>query len=170
MILYPNKSLYYKKYLPDEYLIKYRPALEIYKNKLGDKILDCYTFLKNIDDAYYKTDTHINLNGNYHVYLEFIKKINLTFSLNLVPKKIQIQKMNDVELNNLNIGIGDLTWNINLGNQNLIDKNDNYYFTNDVENFYIKHIINVNGNIFFLDTELNNKKTTSNKIAKTSRI
>jgi len=34
IIIYPNKSLIYKEYLPDGYNIKYRPGLEIYKKNI----------------------------------------------------------------------------------------------------------------------------------------
>ena len=34
IIVFPDKSVVYKKFLPDKYICKYRPALDIYKNKL----------------------------------------------------------------------------------------------------------------------------------------
>jgi len=42
LIVFPNKSLCCKEYLPDQYLIKFRPAFDIYKNFLKNKILDGY--------------------------------------------------------------------------------------------------------------------------------
>tara|TARA_B110000046_G_scaffold156802_1_gene167770 strand:+ start:9959 stop:10219 length:261 start_codon:yes stop_codon:yes gene_type:complete len=33
LMVIPNKPLYYKKYLPNEYVCQYRPALDIYKIK-----------------------------------------------------------------------------------------------------------------------------------------
>lgn len=164
MILFPNKSLYYKNYLPDEYVVKYRPAFEIYKNKLQDKMLDCYEILKNIDDAYYKTDTHINLKGNYEVYLKFIEKVNNDYELNLKAKYIKIEVIENIELSSLNYGIGDLTWPSNLGNQTLINKNDNYYYSTDFSDFYMRHKINNNDNIMFFDYELNNKTDELNNL------
>ena len=133
IIIFPNKSLYYKKFLPDEYIITYRPALDIYKNILKNKVLDCYEFLNTVEDAYYKTDTHINLKGNYIVYLEFIKKLNKDFNLNIPIKHIHINVINNIELYPLNCGIGDLTWVSNLGEQILTDKTDNYYYSDGIE-------------------------------------
>jgi hypothetical protein len=165
LTVFPNKSLYYKKYLPDNFIVKYRPALEIYKNILKDKIFDSYDLLKNIDDAYYKTDTHINLKGNYNVYLEFIKKCNNKYNMNLIPKQLNLKILKDIELSSLNIGIGDLTWGYNLGNQQLDFKNDNYYYSDDIEDFYMKYTIKNNDKYIFYNYELENKnEELENKI------
>jgi len=61
--IFPNKSYIYKDYLPDNYKAKYRPSLLKYKSFFNNRLFDAYEILKNIDDTYYKTDTHINLNG-----------------------------------------------------------------------------------------------------------
>jgi len=82
LFIYPNKSLIYKKNLPDNYIVKYRPALDLYKNILGDKMIDLYDLLKDEEDIYYKTDTHINLKGNLLVYNYFINLINDKLDLN----------------------------------------------------------------------------------------
>ena len=157
MMLFPNKSLYYKKYLPNEYVIKYRPGLEIYKNKLGNKVIDTYIILENIDDAYYKTDTHINLKGNYYVYLEFINKCNLNYNLNLIQKEINLKVIYHIELSSLNIGLGDLTWPNNLGNQKINVINDNYYYSDDFEEFYMKYSIKNNEEYIFYNYKMENK-------------
>lgn len=157
MVLFPNKSLYYKDLLPDKYIVKYRPCFEIYKNKFENKILDTYDFLKNIDDVYYKTDTHINFKGGYNVYLEFINKCNLDYNINLISKNIVLKVINDVELSSLKLGIGDLTWTTNLGSQILIDKKDNYYYSDDIEQFYMKHVIKNDKTYIFYDYLLNDK-------------
>ena len=163
LIVFPNKSLYYKEYLPDQYKIKFRPAFEIYKNRLKEKLLDSYEYL-NEPDLYYKTDTHINLKGNYIVYLEFIKKCNSIYNTELTPKLINISVLKNVELSPLNMGIGDLTWPNNLGNQILIDKTDNYYYSDNVEPFYTKYVIKHDSEYIFYDynmidktIELNNR-------------
>jgi len=155
LIIFPNKCLYYKNYLSDEYKIKYRPGFQIYKNILKEKVLDGYKYLKNIDNCYYKTDTHINLKGNYIIYLEFIKKCNLIYNMNLEERIIIIKVINNIELSSLNLGIGDLTWSNNLGEQILIDKKDNYYYTDDFEQFYINYKI-INNEYIFYDYSLNN--------------
>lgn len=156
LTVFPNKSLYYKEYLPDEYNIKYRPALDVYKNKLGNNLFDSYKILKDINDAYYKTDTHINLKGNYYVYLEFIKKCNFDYNMNLLLKDITLNKIS-VELSSLCVGIGDLTWGNNLGNQTLDDKQDTYYYSDDFEQFYMKHIIKNNGQYIFYNYKIEDK-------------
>ena len=90
IVIYPNKSLIYKKYLPDGYNIKYRPGLEIYKNIFNNKLLDGYEYLKDEVDVYYKTDTHINLKGNYIIYKKFIEKINDLYNFDLKVENINI--------------------------------------------------------------------------------
>lgn len=157
LIVFPNKSLYYKDFLPDNYAIRCRPGFLTYKNILKENILDGYEYLKNIPQCYYKTDTHINLKGNYIVYLEFIKKCNSIFNINLISKKIILKVKNDVELSSLNIGIGDLTWSQNLGNQILKEKKDNYYYTDDFDNYYMNYSIVNNNEYTFYDYNLNDK-------------
>jgi hypothetical protein len=156
LIIFPNKSLLYKDYLPDEYIIKYRPGFDIYFKILNNKILDGYLVLKDIQDTYYKTDTHINLKGNYQIYLEFINKLNRDYNLNIKGKNIKLDVLSNVELKNLNVGIGDLTWPINLGDQILIDIKDNYYYSNDLLPFYMKYIISIDDDLKFFNYELLN--------------
>jgi len=150
LFVYPNKSLFCKQYLPDNYNIKYRPGIEIYKNKLQNKLIDLYNFLDINDDLYYKTDTHINFKGNYLVYNIFVDKINKKFNFNITPKKIVIKTVN-CELFTLPYAIGDLTWPSNLCNQTLNDKMDTYYYTDDIEYFYNIYKINNNSSIRFLN-------------------
>ena len=107
LIVFPNKSLIYKEYLPQEYVIKHRPALNMYKHVLNNKIYDTYDILKNEKDVYYKTDTHINIKGAYIVYKQFIQKINNLFYLNIKPKECVILNKQCI-LSNLQLGIGDL--------------------------------------------------------------
>lgn len=156
IVVFPNKSYIYKKYLPEKYDAKYRPAIQIYKNKLENKIMDGYELLKNEDDVYYKTDTHINLKGNYIIYKNFVKKINELYNLNLTAKNVILQNKT-CKLNELKYGIGDLTWKINLGDQILDDINDTYYFSDDISDFYNVYEIKNNSDIRFLTYELCDK-------------
>ena len=155
IFVYPNKSVIYKQYLPDEYICRYRPALNIYKRKFRNNLYDLYKILKNEEDVYYKTDTHINLKGNYIVYKYFINTINDRLGLNIIPEQLQINVMN-CQLSTLNRGVGDLTWSSNLGNQELVDITDNYYY-NDKCSFYCTYKIDNNSYIRFLDYQLNDK-------------
>lgn len=141
LVIFPDKSCYYKKYLPDEYECKYRPAFNIYLKKLGNRIIDGLECLKDIDLAYYKTDTHINLKGNYIIYKSFINRINSYYGLKLNVKKLKIKVLNDVELSKLNKGIGDLTWPNNKGDIVIPKITDNYFYSDDLLPFYIDYKI-----------------------------
>jgi hypothetical protein len=170
LIVLPNKSFVYKSYLPDNYNLIYRPGFNEYKEYLNEHILDGYEFLKDIDNSYYKTDTHINLNGNYIIYLNFIDKINNLFNLNISKKEIPLLSVECDSLSKLNKGIGDLTWETNLGNQILEDISDKYYYfenTFDLEEFYMSYKITndskiklyyINNNMLIDETELNINK------------
>jgi hypothetical protein len=150
LILLPNKSFIYKEFLPNNYNLQYRPNFNKYKEYLKNNILDGYNILVNIDDTYYKTDTHINLNGNYLIYLHFIDKINELFKLNIVKKEYKVKYIQCNSLAELNKGVGDLTWYNNLGNQKLDDITDKYYFFDDIEDIYLNYRINSNNIIRLL--------------------
>jgi hypothetical protein len=153
IIIFPNKSYVYKNFLPEEYNVQYRPALKIYKNKFDKKLIDGYTELTEQENVYYKTDTHINLKGNYIIYKKFIEKVNNLYNLNLVAKHINIQSK-VCKLNTLPYGVGDLTWPVNLGDQILDDINDIYFYSDDITDFYCIYKINNEENIRFLDYNL----------------
>lgn len=150
LIVFPNKSYMLKNYLPDGYDLKYRPNFDKYKNYLKDNILDCYQILKDENDVFYKTDTHMNLNGCYIIYKHFIDKINTLFNLSIEKQNIIIEKKNVNNLSSLCKGIGDLTWETNLGDQKLEDVTDNYYTTTYFNDFYMGYIVNDNASIRFL--------------------
>ena len=154
--VFPDKSVQCKDYLPDNYKVKYRPGLEIYLKKLKNKLLDTYQVLKDMDNIFYKTDTHMNLKGCYIVYCEFIKKINILYSLNLTVNSVEMEERECV-LTNTGLGIGDLTWPINLKNQTLDNINDTYYFSKDVPPFYNVYKINNSSNIRIINYDLEDK-------------
>ena len=155
LIVIPNKSLIYKDFLPDNYKVKYRPALDDYKKIFGNKIIDAYEILKNETDIYFKTDTHINMKGNYIVYKYFIEKLNNIYGINIKSHDIILSKKECI-LSSLNYGIGDLTWETNLGGQIIEDKNkmDVFYYSSDVEYIYCKHKITINDEIRILNKDL----------------
>jgi hypothetical protein len=124
LFVFPNKCYLYKDYLPDDYVAKYRPAMNLYKQHFKERCIDLIDCLKG--DVYYKTDTHINLKGSYLVYQTFIHTVNRLFLWKLIPKQIELLKRSCV-LSNLGVGIGDLTWKSNLGEQS-IDAMDTYYY------------------------------------------
>lgn len=131
IFVFPDKSYLYKDYLPDNYIAKYRPAMDLYKHHFKERCIDLLDCLKG--DVYYKTDTHINLYGSYLVYQTFIHTINRLFKWTFIPKQIELFKKK-CELSNLGLGIGDLTWTSNLGEQ-VIDATDTYYYHPSLE-FY----------------------------------
>jgi hypothetical protein len=151
--IFPDKSYLYKQFLPSNYNAQYRPGLLKYKLFLKDKLFDTYDILKNIDNPYYKTDTHINLNGAYIIYINFIEKINLHYNLEIPVKDIKIKSKN-VILSELNIGLGDLTWESNRGNQELDNILDTYYYSDELIQIYCQKN---NQDIVFYDKNLINK-------------
>jgi hypothetical protein len=125
----------------------------VYKKKFKNNLYDLYDILKNEEDIYYKTDTHINIKGNYIVYKFFIEIINKRLKLNLKYKHLDLSVIN-CELKTLPYGIGDLTWDTNLGNQHLDDIKDNFYFNDEITCFYCIYKINTTNNIRFLNSVL----------------
>lgn len=117
-----------------------------------------YEILKDTEDVYYKTDTHINLKGGYIVYKWFINYINNEWNVNIIEEDcILLNKK--CTLNTLPYGIGDLTWPLNCGNQILEDTMDSFYYCDKLV-FYPTYIIKENQDIFFLDYDMVDKTTS----------
>lgn len=149
LIIFPDKTIVCNRFLPDGYNAKYRPSIDIYKKLLQDKVIDTYDIVKNID-SFYKTDTHMNFLAAYKCYIHAVNEINKKFSINIIPIDIKIDNKECI-LSDLGLGIGDLTWEMNLGNQILDSKLDSYYYTNDISNIYCTYNITNNGNIRILN-------------------
>ena len=162
--IFPDKSIIYNQYLPDEYSNKciYRENFKQLHNQLPNNIHNPFIYLKNIPDCYYTTDTHINFKGAYEVYKNSIHQFNELFSQNIQIKEINIECMHldkNKGLSFLQLGIGDLTWKINCNDLILQDISDTYYYSTDINEFYCKYKIQKD-NIFdmkFYDYENNNK-------------
>lgn len=152
LIVFPNKTLIYKEYLPKYYEVKYRPAVEDYAKILNTKMIDAYDVLKNEVDVYYKTDTHINMKGNYIVYKYFIDKVNEIYNLNLKAREINILRK-ECLLTELRYGLGDLLWKSNLGDQIVENKKDTFYYSDDFKYLYYEHKINKMDDLRILDRE-----------------
>ena len=162
--IFPDKSIIYNKYLPDEYSDKciYRANFKELQTKLPNTIHDAFIYLINMSDCYYKTDTHINFKGAYMVYVNSIKHFNYIFSQNIEFKQINIGHMHldkNKGLSSLQLGIGDLTWQINCNDLILSDISDTYYYSNDIIEFYCKYKIQKDNkyDMKFYDYENNNK-------------
>jgi hypothetical protein len=155
LIVFPNKSFVHKEFLPDKFNLKYRPALDAYQSYFKDHLLDMYPHLNGLD-TFYKTDTHMNFHGACVVYSVGMDKIRKLFQLPVESISITIQRKN-CTLSELNIGLGDLTWEMNLGNQVLEDRMDTYYYTDDIDMIFMKYIVDRhNENLSFLDYNLIN--------------
>ena len=162
--IFPDKSIIYNQYLPDEYSNKciYRENFKQLHNQLPNNIHNPFIYLKNIPDCYYTTDTHINFKGAYEVYKNSIHQFNELFSQNIQIKEINMDCIHlekDKGLVSLCVGIGDLMWKTNCGDIILEDISDNYYYSNNIPEFYCKYKIQKD-NIFdmkFYDYENNNK-------------
>jgi hypothetical protein len=155
LIVFPNKSLVHKDFLPDRFNLQYRPAFNAYQRYFKDHILDMYPHLNGLD-TFYKTDTHMNFHGACVTYGVAMEKIRNLFQLPIESISIIIQKK-DCTLSELNIGLGDLTWEVNLGNQILQDRMDAYYYTDDIEMVFMKYIVDQNNKeLSFLDYNLKN--------------
>ena len=164
MVVFPNKSFVYSNFLPDNYNMIYRPGFDLYKKYLNEHILDGYSLLKDVDDVYFKTDTHINNKGGLIVYNEFINKINALFNLNLDTKTYECKRTEVENLSSLGLGIGDMTWEINLGDQTLETKKDKYYEIIGSEQLYMKYLFCENCEIktFLLENNMIIDKTDEN--------
>lgn len=154
--VFPNKSFVCKNFLPDQFNLQYRPAFNKYENYFKDRIVDLYPHLAG-KDTFYKTDTHMNLNGAYISYGVVLDKINELFNLSYERIPVTLNKQTCI-LSELNIGLGDLTWEMNLGEQHLEDRTDTYYYSDDIEMIFTKYIINPdNKRLRILDYELKDK-------------
>jgi len=150
IIIFPNKSYIYKQFLPEGYIPIYRPAFHLYNNYFKEHLIDGYKYLQDIEDTYYKTDTHINFKGAYIIYKVFVERINTLFNLNIIEEQLELSKIDCESLSLLGIGIGDLTWDYNLGSQKLINTKDTYYSSLKITDIYCKIKIGINNNIKLL--------------------
>lgn len=152
--IFPNKSFVQQKYLPDKYTPKYRPAFDIYKSYFGPHLLDGLEIV-NDPDRYYKTDTHINISGACRIYERWAHCVGELFGLSIPITEISIRSEKVNSLANLCLGIGDLTWSANLGDQTLDDTSDTYYSSESVESLYLRYTIHPNSAIRILDKQFN---------------
>jgi hypothetical protein len=163
VIIFPDKCIIHNNKLPDGTICIYRAALQKLKSHLKERLHDSIEYLKNIDEPYYKTDTHININGLYQVYKNSIIHFNKLFTTNVKIKELNI-KMKCVEkgLSTLHLGLGDLTWPTNLGNIVLKNVSDNYYYSDDIVELYCRYKIIENNiyNMKFYDYNYNDKTNT----------
>lgn len=153
LLVFPDKSYICKEFLPDGIHPKYRPAFDVYKNFFKNNIIDAYEVCKNMEDVYYKTDSHINLKGAYAVYCYFIKKINSICNLNLEQRQLIIKKTEVSSLIQLGNGLGDLLWESNLRNQTVLSNSDNFYYCDELSEIYLTYKISDNSSFRIMSLE-----------------
>ena len=66
ILVFPDKEIICKSFLPDNFYIKYRTDIDMYKSILKDRVIDPTNILEPTD--YYKTDSHINNNGSLKIF------------------------------------------------------------------------------------------------------
>ena len=152
--IFPNKSYVQKQFLPEEYKPRYRPGLDCYKSYFGSRLLDGLDIV-NDPDIFYKTDTHINLNGVCRIYTKWIEHVHALFGLTIPMKEIVLQQTTVNSLAELDLGIGDLTWEINLGKQILEEKSDVYWSSDSFDLLYLRYILQETSAIRLLDYAFN---------------
>lgn len=162
LTVFPNKSLIMKQFLPDGFDPKFRPAFDKYAEFLKSHILDGLSVLLPITDtlSYYKTDTHINTLGAYLIYRAFVHKVNEQFGFGIAIKDIEFKEQHVASLSDLQLGIGDLTWNLNLGPQKLETMADLFYDSPELEKIYMNYVIAPTKQIQILNYTLSNVTST----------
>lgn len=137
LLVYPDKEVVCKNFLPNNIEIKYRSSFDIHKTILNDNLLDVTNLLEPTD--YYKTDSHINNKGNLKIYNYFFDFLKNKFPENKIEKKIfELNKVESLSLSSIGMGIGDLTWESNKKDIILDDISDIYYKMPDKYDFYCK--------------------------------
>lgn len=186
IIIIPGKPIIQKQYLPSSFINNNtcnqninvnRTNFKIYSEKINDlslsnsninKIFD-YTNLLNEND-YYKTDTHINLLGILKILKHAFNEFN---NITQYLSDLSILCKSDIKLRELNIGLGDLTWDSNIlennDKQKIQNMTDNYYYLPSITSLYpnaiIKQYCKINNlNItLFENYNFNNKYNITNK-------
>ena len=151
-VIFPDKEVICKNFLPDNIICNYRPYANLYKEYFNEKLLDGLSILEPSD--YYKTDTHINNKGALKIYQNIIDYLNKLFNVIIKTDNYTINENNVASLSKLNKGIGDLTWDINKGNLE-VNTTDKYYNIEPLVDFYLS-IYNNDSNYCILDYDLNN--------------
>ena len=151
-VIFPDKEVVCKDFLPDHITCNYRPYTELYKRYFNERLIDGGNIL-DISD-YYKTDTHINNKGGLKIYNTIIDYLNKKFNVTITTNKYTITENKVASLSELNKGIGDLTWEHNKGNLE-VNTSDKYYNIEPLVNFYMS-IYNIDDNYCIFDYNLNN--------------
>ena len=151
-VIFPDKEVVCKDFLPDHIICNSRPYADTYNKYFSKNIIDGYLILDPSD--YYKTDTHINCKGELKIYYAIINYLNKLFNVRIPVNNYSITEQTVPRLEDLNKGIGDLTWQHNKGTLEIADYTDTYYNIEQSVNFYLS-IYNNDNNYNILDYDLN---------------
>jgi len=151
LIVYPDNSYVLREFLPPGFNPVYRYLFEKYHESLKEHIIDGYNIIKDTTEVFYKTDTHMNLKGCILILNASIERFNKLFDYNISTVNPTIIREEVDSLNSLNVGIGDLTWPINCGDQKILSTKDIYYKSYDFTNIYN---IQVDGSFRLLSNKL----------------
>ena len=154
ILIFPDKEIICKDFLPDDLKIKYRDSLDYYKNYFKEKLLDPTTLLEPTD--YYKTDSHINNKGALKVYKYFNKIISDMHDIILLEEDVILEEIKTNSLSLIGKGIGDLTWDSNKGSLVLEDISDIYYKLPKKYDFYCTKYDNTEKDFQILTKNLEN--------------
>jgi hypothetical protein len=153
VVIFPDKCVVCKNKLPDNINCSFRDGLKNHKEVLQNNILDCFEEC-NKEEMFYKTDSHMNLLGAEKVYKMFIKKMNNLFNLSINEKKINVKREEVNSLSELDLGIGDLTWSTNLGDQKLETTKDYFFHSEEVELIFCRKKISNSEKLRILTRDL----------------
>lgn len=160
LVIFPNKCCTCRNQLPDtnrKQISENRTRLEIYKT-----IFDSHLIYNDDNfemNDFYKTDSHMNLRGCYKVYKQFLEKAKETLNIHVEETKCKIHEI-ETNINNLGLGLGDLSWKSNLGEQVLKSNLDTFYFCDEIEMIYCKRIIDSNKSLKVLSYQTLADETT----------
>lgn len=134
LLVFPDKEIICKDFLPDDKKIKYRENLDHYIRYFKDNLLDPTNILDHSD--YYKTDSHINNKGALKIYKYFNNIISTIHNINIPEEEVILEENKTDALSTIGKGIGDLTWDSNKGSVQLDDISDIYYRLPKKYDFY----------------------------------
>lgn len=154
ILIFPDKEIICKDFLPDNLKIKYRDSLDYYKNYFKEKLLDPTTLLEPTD--YYKTDSHINNKGALKVYKYFNKIISDMHDIILLEEDVILEEIKTNSLSLIGKGVGDLSWDSNKGSLVLEDISDIYYKLPKKYDFYCTKYDNTEKDFQILTKNLEN--------------
>jgi len=150
LIVFPNKIVVCKDYFDGYKTNSFQT--DLYRCVLKNNFVyepDKFDF-----NDFYKTDSHMNLKGSLKIYYSFIETLKSLFKIDMEPKCINIEAKHVENLGEVNLGIGDLTWKDNLGDQILQSVEDTFYSSPEVCPVYCKKVIKIDDSLRVLNYQL----------------